>query len=186
MQGPPVYSKPVTASVMLIGQAPGIREIEVHKPFAWKAGQTLFSWFKQINIDEDTFRENIYMSAVCRCFPGRHRNGKAIKSGDRAPDKSEITNCRLWLSTELSILQPELILPVGKLAISQFLDFSRLTDVIGSAHQVSINNINCDVIPLPHPSGVSAWPRVEPGKTLLIDALQLIDQHPAWQQTFHP
>lgn len=184
MQGPPVCGKPVASSVLLIGQAPGIKEIEVHRPFAWQAGKTLFSWFNQINVNENRFRENIYMSAVCRCFPGRHINGKALKSGDRAPNKAEIANCRHWMNTELSILQPELIIPVGKLAISQFLDFTKLTEVIGSTHQLKINNINCDIIPLPHPSGASTWPRIEPGKSLLRKALQQINVHPAWQQTF--
>jgi len=36
-----------------------------------------------------------------------------------------------------------------------------------------------DLIPLPHPSGASTWPQVEPGKTLLKRALQLIAMHPA-------
>ena len=36
-----------------------------------------------------------------------------------------------------------------------------------------------DLIPLPHPSGASPWPRVEPGKSLLRVALRLIARHPA-------
>ena len=36
-----------------------------------------------------------------------------------------------------------------------------------------------DVIPLPHPSGLSTWPRMEPGRTLLQEALQMIAEHPA-------
>jgi uracil-DNA glycosylase len=35
------------------------------------------------------------------------------------------------------------------------------------------------VLPLPHPSGASPWHRVEPGKTLLADALRLLAEHPA-------
>ena len=40
------------------------------------------------------------------------------------------------------------------------------------------------LIPLPHPSGASTWPRSEPGKSLTARALQLLRAHPAWQSTF--
>jgi uracil-DNA glycosylase len=41
-----------------------------------------------------------------------------------------------------------------------------------------------DVIPLPHPSGASTWFKVEPGRTLLEDALRLVADHPEVVRTF--
>jgi len=182
MQGPPVHGEACASNIMLIGQAPGFREIEVHRPFAWTAGKTLFGWFNEIDMNEQRFRQQIYMSAICRCFPGKKtRNGIPIKSGDRPPAKQEIENCSQWLNRELDILRPELIIPVGKLAIARFMDFKKLTEVIGQQHPVRLSHGLSDLIPLPHPSGVSTWPRTEPGKTLLNKALQLIQAHPAWQ-----
>lgn len=181
MQGPPVFGEPNATKVLLIGQAPGFKEIEVHKPFAWTAGKTLFGWFQQIHIDEQQFRQSVYMSAICRCFPGKFNNGVRLKNGDRVPHQDEIDNCSQWLDHEIEILQPELIIPVGKLAITRFIDFSKLTEVIGQCHRIKTSQLDCDVIPLPHPSGASTWPRTEPGKTLLSQALKLIGQHPAWQ-----
>lgn len=180
MQGPPVYGEPCLSPIMLIGQAPGFKEIEVHKPFAWTAGKTLFGWFKQIGLEEHRFREQVYMSAICRCFPGKFQNGTRLKTGDRVPSKAEINNCKQWLNAELTILRPQLIIPVGKLAISQFIQFNKLTEVIGIRHSVFVNNRRTELIALPHPSGASTWPRTEPGKTLLKQALQLISSHPAW------
>jgi len=180
MQGPPVYGEANISPVMLIGQAPGFKEIEVHRPFAWTAGKTLFSWFEQINLEEDWFREQVYMSAICRCFPGKFKNGIRLKTGDRVPSKQEIENCSQWLNSEISIIKPQLVIPVGKLAISQFITFTKLTEVIGKTHNVSLNHGQTDFIPLPHPSGASTWPRTEPGKTLLNHALKLIQSHPAW------
>jgi len=84
MQGPPVFGEACMSKIMLIGQAPGFKEIEVHQPFAWTAGKTLFNWFKQINIEEEHFRKSIYMSAICRCFPGKViKNGVRMKTGRR-------------------------------------------------------------------------------------------------------
>jgi uracil-DNA glycosylase len=55
--------------------------------------------------------------------------------------------------------------------------------VIGRQHAIEIAGRQVDVIPLPHPSGLSTWHRVEPGKSLLQEALELIARHPAWRAT---
>ena len=179
MHGPPVHGEPVAAKILLVGQAPGEKEIEFHRPFTWTAGKTLFRWFETIGVDENRFRHRIYMSAVCRCFPGKKPRG-----GDRVPDADEIERCAKWLDGEIDILRPELIIPVGKLAIGRFLTFKTLREVIGQQHQIVRHEKTIDLIPLPHPSGASTWHVTEPGKTLLRDALALISQHPAFQATF--
>jgi len=181
MQGPAVFGEACPSPIMLVGQAPGFKEIEVHKPFAWTAGKTLFGWFDKINIDENFFRQHVYMSAICRCFPGKFHNGVRLKTGDRVPAKDEIENCSQWLDAEINILQPQLIIAVGKLAITQFMTFNKLTEVVGKVHRLEANGQVFDLIPLPHPSGASTWPRTEPGKTLLSESLQLIKMHPAWK-----
>lgn len=177
MFGPAVAGKPIVSPIMLIGQAPGDKEIIIPKPFAWTAGKTLFKWFKQLDVNEEAFRNLVYITAVCRCFPG-----KKAKGGDRVPNKTEIQTCSRWLNAEIELLQPKLILPVGKLAISQYIEFKKLTDVIGQVHKIEINGRSIDMIPLPHPSGASTWHITEPGKTLLQDALHLIQKHKIWIQ----
>lgn len=176
MVGVPVHGQAVISSIMLIGQAPGIKEADIDKPFAWTAGKTLFKWFDAIGVDEKKFRQQVYMSAICRCFPG-----KKAKGGDRVPSKEEIKNCSRWLSAEISIVQPKLVLLIGKLAINQVVPVKKLTDIIGTKIQHSFYGHQCDFIALPHPSGASTWFRTEPGKSLLQQSLKLIQAHPAWQ-----
>ena len=177
MIGPVVTHRPVLSKVYLIGQAPGPREGSFGRPFAWTAGKTLFRWFSTIGLDEEQFRSLTYMSAVCRCFPG-----KAAGGGDRVPNPSEIRNCLGWMEREFQILQPTLVIPVGKLAIEQSLGKCQLNDVIGRDFKKKMFDVNCDVIPLPHPSGASTWFKREPGISLLKDALTLISTQPAWQE----
>jgi len=184
MQGPPVFGQVNVSKILLVGQAPGFKEIEVHKPFAWTAGKTLFGWFQQIGIEEEQFRKNVYMSAMCRCFPGKFKNGVRLKTGDRVPTKQELKNCNQWLDTEIKLLAPDLIIPVGKLAITHFVEFKKLTEVIGKQHTVRLHDKNISVIPLPHPSGASTWPRTEPGKGLLQKALKLIASHNSCSKVF--
>ena len=115
------------------------------------------------------------MAAVCRCFPGENPTG-----GDRVPDRTEIAECSRWLAAEFALLRPELVIPVGRLAIVQLLPPAPLTELIGRQFRGEYAGHACDVIPLPHPSGASPWPRIEPGKTLTRRALELIRAHPAF------
>lgn len=175
MIGTPVYGNPVASKVLLVGQAPGSRESVLGKPFAWTAGKTLFGWFAGIGLAEESFRQLVHMSAVCRCFPGKSPGG-----GDREPARDEVENCAPWLAREIELLEPELIIPVGKLAISRFLPPAKLERIIGSVQVIRRGARAIDVIALPHPSGASVWPRIEPGRTLVARALGLIARHPAW------
>ena len=96
-------------------------------------------------------------------------------------DKKEIATCSQWLNKEIQLLQPKLIVPVGKLAISQYLTVNKLVDVIGQQFESTINCIDVVIIPLPHPSGASTWHRMSPGKALLDQALGLLSQHQCWK-----
>jgi len=179
MQKPVVSGGAVLSRVLLVGQAPGDKEPVLGRPFAWTAGRKLFRWFKEhAGVDEATFRSRVYMAAVCRCFPGKKATG-----GDRVPDPSEIQNCSGWLKAEMDLLQPQLLIAVGKLAITQFIPCEKLDAVIGKAFPIDYAGHRFDLVPLPHPSGASPWPHQEPGRVLLPRALRLIAEHPAWESS---
>ena len=184
MQSLPVVGNPVMSKILLIGQAPGIRERDIRKPFAWTAGKTLFKWFASVGVDEELFRESIYITAVCRCFPGKKLVNGLSKGGDRVPDKEEILNCSGWLKSEIENLKPELIIPVGKLAIAQIMPVNKLDEIIGRCFNLEFYGHKVDIIPLPHPSGASTWHQRDPGKALLHKALKEIKKHSGWQETF--
>jgi uracil-DNA glycosylase len=176
---PVVVGRPAASKVILIGQAPGDKEPVLGRPFAWTAGKTLFKWFNgALGWTEDEVRDRIYFAAVCRCFPG-----KRLEGGDRVPAPDEIANCSAWLEREFELLKPELVLPVGKLAIAQFLGERPLIETIGKKFEIVYRGHAVDCIPLPHPSGASPWHRMEPGKTLLGGALALVAKHPAIRAT---
>lgn len=175
MKSPPVSGGAVLSEVMLIGQAPGPREPTLKRPFAHTAGQTLFRWFEQFcGMNEAAVRSTIYFAAVCRCFPGKSPGGT-----DRVPAPDEIRNCSSWMNDEIEILKPRLIIPVGRLAISQVLQCIKLEDVIGRQFQACRAEHTFDVIPLPHPSGASPWHKIPPGKKLLEQAMRKIARHSA-------
>jgi uracil-DNA glycosylase len=175
MQSTPVSGGAVVSDVVLIGQAPGPREPVLQRPFAHTAGKTLFRWFEEsCGMNEATVRSKIYFAAVCRCFPGKNSSG-----GDRVPAPDEVRNCSSWMDAEIQILNPRLVIPVGRLAIAQFIDCRKLEEVIGRKFRVQRAGRRFDLIPLPHPSGASPWHKIPPGKQLLDRALKLIARHAA-------
>jgi uracil-DNA glycosylase len=175
MKSTPVSGGAVVSNVMIIGQAPGPREPALKRPFAYTAGKTLFRWLEEfLGMNEAAVRSRIYFAAVCRCFPGKNSSG-----GDRVPAPDEIRNCSSWMDNEIQILRPSLIIPVGRLAIVQFIDCERLDKVIGRKFRVKRAGHRFDVIPLPHPSGASPWHKLPPGRELTKRALKLIARHPA-------
>ncbi len=146
-----IFSGDASARVMLIGQAPGkVEAFGTKKPFSGPAGKRLMRWLAEAGWTEEEFRREAYITAVTKCFPGAAKNGR----GDRAPSAKERAMCRPFLEQELELVNPEVVVPVGRLAIVHFLGNSiRLTDVIGRSFQVD----GRIVVPLPHPSGASAW-----------------------------
>jgi uracil-DNA glycosylase len=155
---------------MLIGQAPGKVEAGSGKPFSGRAGRTLFRWLERAGLDETTARETIYISAITRCFPGAHPSGR----GDRVPTREEQARCADWLESELRIIRPRLLIPVGRLAIERFLPKLPLNELIGTRRVVEHAGGKSTVVPLPHPSGASSWIH-QPGNSSLVDrAIELI------------
>jgi uracil-DNA glycosylase family 4 len=149
--GFPIASAPVVEGrrgqrAYLLGQAPGVVEGEEHRPWRGRAGRTLRRW---LELDEDSFYETFYCAAVTRCYPGRAPSGR----GDRTPTTHEQNLCATWREHELRLLQPELIVTVGGLALRRLLGIDSLTDAIGKSYVLE----NAVVIPLPHPSGASGW-----------------------------
>jgi uracil-DNA glycosylase len=176
MIGPVVHGPALVTPLFLLGQAPGPHEGKIGKPFAWTAGKTLFAWFiEHLGAPEALVRERVYFAAVARCFPG-----KAAGGGDRKPDRNEIAACRDHLAREVVALRPEVVIPVGQLAIEQVLGRKApLAATVGEQFRTEYLGARVDVVPLPHPSGVSTWHRTPIGKAKLAQAFAQLAAHPA-------
>jgi uracil-DNA glycosylase len=164
----PIVSMARRPLAMLVGQAPGKVEAEGGRPFAGRAGRTLFQWLARAGVDEATARERIYIAAVTRCYPGAHPSGR----GDRVPSRAERDACAPWLDAELRILEPPLLILVGRLAIERFLPARPLDELVGAAHPVEHVGGASLAIPLPHPSGASSWVHQGDHPALLARALE--------------
>jgi uracil-DNA glycosylase len=168
----PIVSRAEKPRVMLVGQAPGKVEAAGGKPFAGRAGRTLFRWLARAGIDEETFRRRVYIAAITRCYPGPSASGR----GDRVPSLVEQEACAKWLDAELRLIRPTLVIPVGRLAITRFLPSVPLDQLIGRVHDIEHAHGKTRAIPLPHPSGASSWIHEGNHPQLLDGAIRLIGE----------
>jgi uracil-DNA glycosylase len=152
---------------MTIGQAPGITEQEAERPFNAGSGKRLFDWLGKAGIEEDWFRSTQYMTSVTKCYPGRQPSG----SGDRVPGRREQELCRVFLDEEIELVDPRVIIPIGRLAINLFFPKRlKLDEIIGTQLEIDERW----VIPLPHSSGASRWHQIEENRQLIDQAIALI------------
>lgn len=190
-----IFSHPSESRVLLIGQAPGITEVQAKRPFNAGSGKRLFRWLQGAGWREDVFRSQYAMTAVTKCYPGKGKNGK----GDRVPSKAEQKLCQPFLEQEINYYRPQLMIPVGGLAIKLFYPASlKLVDIIGTAAffpaQTLVNPLNFDlaqaelvnstegvsrqdgrwIVPLPHPSGASLWPNKPQNKALIERGIEIL------------
>jgi uracil-DNA glycosylase len=166
--GYPIESQPVRTPdtgqrAYMYGQAPGIVEGEERLPWRGRAGRTLRRW---LELDEEAFYATFYCVSVTRCYPGRAPSGR----GDRTPTPREQELCQFWRDWELRLLRPQLIVPVGGLALRRLLGLADLTAAIGKR----LEHDGVPVVPLPHPSGASSWPNVPANRKRLDAALALV------------
>jgi len=192
-----IFSGNAEADIMLIGQAPGITEVTAKRPFNASSGQRLFHWLSRADFVEPAFRQDQYMTAVTKCYPGKNRSGK----GDRVPSRREQSLCRAFLNQELHLVNPKLIIPVGSLAIQLFFNKAlKLSDVIGRAAfwedesndewpqfpsdgpmlltslPEKLSSKGRWIVPLPHPSGASLWPNRPENRQLIDQAIRLLNE----------
>jgi uracil-DNA glycosylase len=148
--GRPIFSGKRGAKLMLVGQAPGATEVETGEPFSGPAGRRLFEWLARAGLSERAVRSQHYLTSLTRCHPGKSPGGR----GDRAPTREELELCGDFLDAELAVVEPRLVVPVGRPAIRRFCGARPLDELVGTVQQ---DDAGRWIVPLPHPSGASAW-----------------------------
>ncbi len=108
---------PRTARIMFIGEAPGAKEDEDGRPFRGRSGRFL----DELLVSIDMVRDEIYITSSVKCRP----------PGNRDPRPDELRTCHeAWLEHQIEILDPELVVLLGKTALYQALGEN------GSLHKV--------------------------------------------------
>jgi uracil-DNA glycosylase len=152
---------------MIVGQAPGINAARTQVPWSGASGVILRGWLQRIGIEPETWLDTCYLTSTTKCFPGKPLSG----SGDRAPSRREQALCSSFLDREIALVQPEIIITLGRIAAESLLPGLRpqsLTAFVGQVFRADFGFGEVPVVPLPHPSGVSRWLN-DPENRALVD-----------------
>ncbi len=137
-----------SASVVLIGEAPGEQEALQGKPFVGKAGKILDDFLERTGLA----RAEIYITNVVKLRPTAV--SKAGRTVNRAPSKEEIALFRPWLQKEMELIAPKYIVTLGNVALRAASDSK--TAVIGDFHGKiwADTPMGAALFPLYHPAAV--------------------------------
>lgn len=153
------------APFLLIGQAPGLTDWREGRMYLGPAARKLVGWLCEAGFTETDIGRRVYMTALTKCFPGRNPG----RSVDRAPSPKERANCRPWLDAQRALVQPQVVILFGKMAIDTFLPRAgSLEQIIGQTFD-GPNGLR--YVPLPHSSGASTWLNDTDHKRLLAQAI---------------
>lgn len=113
-----------SAKILFIGEAPGKKEDLEGKPFIGAAGKFLSEMLASIGLK----REDIYITNVVKYRPPNNR--------DPLPD--EVADCWPWLAAQIQLINPKLIVPLGRHAMERFIQGKKISEVHGQLFTIEI------------------------------------------------
>ncbi len=120
--------------VMFVGEAPGFHENELRRPFVGRGGQLLDQLMKEVGWK----REDVYITNIVKRRPPENRD----------PFPEEIESYKPYLTRQIEIISPKVIVPLGRFAMNYFLPEAKISRDQGKVFKIGGRLI----VPLFHPA----------------------------------
>ena len=105
------------ARIMFIGEGPGFHEDKQGRPFVGAAGQFLEELLSSIDLK----REKVFITNVVKCRPPANRD----------PEPDEIEACRKYLDRQIELLQPKMVVTLGRFSMARFFPGAKISQIHG-------------------------------------------------------
>ena len=130
---------PEDADVLFVGEAPGANEDEEGTPFVGRSGDVLDDALRDVGLA----REDVRITNCVRCRPPENRD----------PSKEELANCRPYLDREIELVDPEVVVTLGKVPGEHLLDREvAVTNETGSVERLALGGRDRDLLVCLHPA----------------------------------
>lgn len=152
----PLVSKPedvvpgegdISATIMMIGEAPGFHETVERRPFVGRSGQLLRKVIGEVGLD----LKDIYISNIVKARPPENRD----------PSPGEIKAYKPYLDKEIELIDPALIVTLGRYSMYKFLPDVKISQVHGRLHRVEWADRIKYILPMYHPAAALRGIRVK-------------------------
>jgi uracil-DNA glycosylase family 4 len=134
---------PVDSEIMFIGEGPGFHENEQGRPFVGAAGKYLEELLAKINMH----RGEVFIGNVVKCRPPNNR--------DPLPD--ELAACSDYLERQIQVINPKVIVTLGRYSMARFLPNAKISEVHGQAYRIKGRL----VVPMFHPAAALHQPSLK-------------------------
>lgn len=135
---------PANAEIILIGEGPGFHENEQGLPFVGQAGNFLNELLETAGLK----REDVYITNVVKCRP----------PGNRDPEVDELDACKLYLEKQITIIDPLVIVTLGRFSMAQYFPNTRISQIHGKPDWRNDRFI----VPMYHPAAALHQPKLRP------------------------
>jgi uracil-DNA glycosylase len=135
------------AELMFIGEAPGFHESQQRKPFVGRSGQLFIKTLASVGFP----RPSVYISNIVKVRPPENRD----------PTPAEISAYRPYLDQEIEIIQPKLIITLGRLSMGKFLPEVKISQVHGRLHKIQWKDSQLFILPMYHPAAALRNPQMQ-------------------------
>jgi DNA polymerase len=132
-----------SSEIMFIGEGPGFHEDQQGRPFVGAAGGLLTEMLQLIGLR----REEVFITNVVRCRP----------PGNRDPLPDELSACDSYTQRQIEVLQPKLIVTLGRYSMARFVGTGPMRDLHGRTREW--NGITC--LAMYHPAAILRTPTPE-------------------------
>ena len=132
------------AEILFIGEGPGFHENELGRPFVGPAGKFL----DELLAEAGYVREQVFIANVVKCRP----------PGNRDPLPDELSACSRYLDRQIEVINPCVIVTLGRISMGKFLPNARISEVHGKPTWVQERL----VVPMYHPAAALHQPSLKP------------------------
>lgn len=147
---------PANADMMLIGEGPGFNEDKQGRPFVGASGKFLAELLTGIGFK----REDVFIANVVKCRPPNNRD----------PQPEELTACQGYLDRQIELIDPKVIVTLGRYSMYRFFPGASITKIHGQPHRLGDRLI----VPMFHPAAALHQPKYRP---LLVEDFQKLPQY---------
>jgi uracil-DNA glycosylase family 4 len=147
----------IDADIVFIGEAPGKKEDEAGLPFIGASGKFLNAMLEQAGMD----RGDVYITNIVKYRPPNNRD----------PNKKEKAAFLPYLLKQLEIIQPKVVITLGRHSMEYFLPDMKIGDIHGQVQNITVNGTSLVIMPLYHPAAALYNGRLR--QTLIDDFLSV-------------
>ena len=133
-----------SVELMFIGEGPGYHENQQGKPFVGQAGAFLDELLSAAGLK----REEVFITNVVKCRPPSNRD----------PMPEELTACAHYLDEQIALLDPKVIVTLGRFSMAKFIENGKISQIHGKAHKVGKRL----VVTMYHPAAALHQPALRP------------------------